>query len=94
LTEEQISIIKLNKFKLVNKFCRKETKRVGSCIFVREELNIKEVLYMQELMSEKVSEISIVDIPDLRLTLPCIYRSPQSEVCKFIDKLENLIVKI
>jgi hypothetical protein len=28
------------------------------------------------------------------LTLACIYRSPQSEVYKFIDKLETLIVKI
>jgi hypothetical protein len=49
---------------------------------------------MQELMREKVFEISIVDIPDLRLTLVCIYRSPQIEVYKFIDKLKNLIVKI
>jgi hypothetical protein len=79
---------------LVNTFCRKETKRGGSCIFVREELNIKEVLRTQELMSEKVFEICIIDIPDLRLTLACIYRSPQSEVHKFIDKLETLIVKI
>jgi hypothetical protein len=91
LSEEQISIIKFNEFKYVNKFCRNEAKRGGSCTFVRQELNIKEVPYMQELMSEKVLEISIVDIPELRWTLACIYRSPQCGVYEFIGQLETLI---
>jgi hypothetical protein len=49
---------------------------------------------VQELMCEKVYEISIIDIPKLRWIVACIYRSPQSDVYEFIGKLESLIVKV
>jgi exonuclease III len=45
-------------------------------------------------MSEKVFEISLVDIPKIKCALACIYRSPQSNAYEFIDKQETLIVKI
>jgi hypothetical protein len=46
----------------------------------------------QEMEIEKIFEICIVDISELRWTLASIYRLPQSDEYEFTGKLKTLIV--
>jgi hypothetical protein len=71
-----------------------EFKYGGSCIFVRKELNVKEVTCFKDLSCKKNFEMSVVEIVDLKWLLICIYRSPHSDVYNFLDKLEALIAMV
>jgi hypothetical protein len=77
LSEDQINMLEIHNFKFISKFCRKEFKNGGSCIFGRKELSAKEVTSFQDLCCEKNFEMSVVEFVDLKWLLICIYRSPQ-----------------
>jgi hypothetical protein len=76
---------------LVSKFCRKDCKNGGSCIFVNKELNIMEITFLSDLYCEKNFEISGVEIVEFKWVLICIYRSPHSDVHIFLDRLETRV---
>ena len=44
--------------------------------------------------SEKVFELSAVELSDFGTNLDCIYRSPDSDFYEFLSKLELLITKV
>jgi hypothetical protein len=62
LNESQLTLIEINNFKLVSKFCRKQSKGGGSCILVNKEVNTTEVTILNELKSETICEIYGVEI--------------------------------
>jgi hypothetical protein len=53
LIKDQINRVEMSKFQLGNRFCRKEAKNRGSCIFITEQLNTKEVTYLKDMCAEK-----------------------------------------
>jgi hypothetical protein len=50
------------------------------CIFIRINIETKEVEYLKGLGKEKVFEISAVELSEIDTIVACIYRSPQSEM--------------
>ena len=66
----------------------------GSCIFTRNTIQTKEVNYLRGLGSEKVFEMSAVELSDSGPILACIYRSSDSDLYEFLLKLELLITKV
>jgi hypothetical protein len=92
--KDKINMAEIKKFKLGNKFCTKEAKNGGSSIFIREELNTKEVAYLKDLCAEKYFELSAVDLIDWTCLLICVCRSPNTDIKNFIDKLELLLEKV
>jgi hypothetical protein len=56
LSEDQIVLLEINNFKLVSKFCRKDCKNGGSCIFINKELNIMEITFLNDLYCEKTEK--------------------------------------
>jgi hypothetical protein len=79
---------------LVSKFCRKDYKNGGSCIFVKKELNVREITFLNDLCCEKNFELSVVETVEFKWLLICIYRSPHSDFRIFLDKLETLVDRI
>ena len=63
----------------------------GTCIFVQDDLYIKEVKYRKDLCSLKEFEMSAVELVDFKRILICIHRFPHSGVYRFLDKLETQI---
>jgi hypothetical protein len=57
LAEDQLVSLEIKKFKLVSKFCKKDCKNGGSCIFVNKELNTREVTFLNDLCCEKHFDI-------------------------------------
>ena len=50
---------------------------------MREDLNIKEVKYLQDLCNEKEFEMSAAELVEFKCVVTCIYRSPHSVVFLF-----------
>jgi hypothetical protein len=91
--EEQIKVLNIDPFKLVSNFSRFSSNYGGSGIFVRKDLHTKEVNYLKEIGSDKVFELSVVELLDFNVTLACIYRSPDADFYEFLNKLELVICK-
>jgi hypothetical protein len=43
LSEDQLVLVEIENFKLVSKFCRKDCKNGGSCIYVNNVLNTRDI---------------------------------------------------
>jgi hypothetical protein len=94
LLEAQMNILNIDQFRLVSKFCRIYSTSGGSCIFTKNTIQTKEVCYLSSSGSEKVFEMSAVELSDSGALLACIYRSPDSDFYEFLSKLELLITKV
>jgi hypothetical protein len=94
LSMDQISLINVDQYSLRNKFCRTTKKGGGSCIFVRNFLQTKQVRYLSEIGQEKVFELSAVELLDIKIVIVCICRSPESDFNDFLAKLEIVISRI
>jgi hypothetical protein len=57
---------------LADNFCRNTDKHGGSCIFVLNELQTRELTSLTNLGREKVSEISATELVDFKITVVCI----------------------
>jgi exonuclease III len=66
----------------------------GSCIFVKDRVQTKELNSMQGLCKEKDFEMSILELVDLKIVLVCIYRSPDGDFQLFQQNLETVIQKV
>jgi len=89
-----MKVINIDYFRLVSNFSRNHSASGGSCNFIRNNIETKEVEYLKGLGKEKVFEISAVELSDIDTILACIYRSPDSDFYKFLHKLELLILKV
>ena len=53
LREEYIKLISTDKFKLANNFSRSKSDHGGSCIYVKYDVQTKEINYLQGISKEK-----------------------------------------
>ena len=93
LREDQLNIINIDQYKLVSKYCRISSTLGGSCIYVNNTIQCKEVPWFDNLGSDKVFELSVVELLEHHTILACIYRSPDHDIYEFLNKLEALVVK-
>ena len=99
LTEHWLNHATLNStnianFKLGSAFCRKSNTYGGSCIYVKENILIRNIDYFTSLDDEKNFEVSLIELVDYKLYIVCVYRSPDGQIDIFLNKLENLIRKL
>jgi hypothetical protein len=89
------SNIRIKGFNLAATFSRKNIKRGGSCILVRQHYQYRSLVLCKTLSVEKVFECCGIEIPNLKCILICIYRVPEAKnVRLFLDKLNVLLSKI
>jgi len=89
-----MKVLNIDYFRLVSNFSRNHSASGGSCIFIRNNMETKEVEYLRGLGKEKVFEVSAVELSDIDAILGCIYRSPDSDFYKFLHKLGLLILRV
>jgi hypothetical protein len=94
LLEAQMKVLNIDYFRLVSNFSRNHSASGASCIFIRNNIETREVEYLRGLGKEKVFEKSAVEPSDIDTISACIYRSPDSDFYKFLYKLELLILKV
>jgi len=94
LAEVQLQVSNIDGFRLVSNFSRSHSASGGSCIFVRNTIETKDVNYLRNLGKEGVFEVSATELFTTNTILACIYRSPDSDFCTFLHTLELLISKV
>lgn len=94
LKEDQLELTNIEHFELVSKFSRIRNEHGGSCIYVKEYVQTKELHYLQKLGKEKDFEISIVELLKDKIVVVCIYRSPDGDFYMFLKNLEVVIQKV
>ena len=72
LLEDQMNVLNIDQFRLVGNFSRSYSTSGGSCIFTINTIQTKEVNYLRGLGSEKVFEMSAVELSDSDPILVCI----------------------
>ena len=93
LKEDYIKLINIDDFKLTSKFSRSNSTHGGTCTYVKQYLQTREINYIQGISKEKDFEISAVEIVDYNLTVVCVYRSPDGDFSIFLKNLESVIQK-
>jgi len=81
-------------FKLTSVFCRRSSDHGGSGIYVRDGLETKEISYFAGISEENIFEMSLIQLPGYKLCIVCIYRSPDGQFDKFLNKVELVIQKL
>jgi hypothetical protein len=94
LLEGQLKVLNIDGFRLVSSFSRSHSASGGSCIFVRNSIDTKDVNYLWVLGKEKAIEMSAIELPDNNTIIACIYRAPDSDFYTFLHNLEWLIFKV
>jgi hypothetical protein len=77
LREDQLNVINFDHFSLVSKYCRTSSSLGGSCIYVHNKFQSKIVPLFENLGSDKVFEISVIELLEFHTILARIYRSPE-----------------
>lgn len=90
--EEQF--LKLNNFHLTSIYSRQMQRRGGSCILLRNGFQGVELLDINELSIEKHFEICCIEIAQLKLIVICIYRTPNSNIKLFFDKINETLTNL
>jgi hypothetical protein len=88
LSNIQLKILNIDGFRMISSFSRSHSASGGSCIFIRNTIEMKDVNYLRDLGKEKVFEISAIELPDNSTIIACIYRSPDSDFYTFLHTLE------
>ena len=88
LSKDQLKVVHFDHFNLMSKYCRTYNSLGGSCIYVNNRIQSKEVSRFNNLRRDKVFEISVVEILEFHTILACIYRSPEIDFYDFLNKLE------
>jgi len=94
LSDAQLQVLNIDGFKLVNYFSRSHSASGGSCIFVRNIIEMKDVNYLRKLGKERIFKISAIELSSNNTILACIYRSPDSDLYTILHTLELLISKV
>jgi len=94
LSDVQLQVLNIDRFRLVSNFSRSQGASGGSCIFVRNTIETKDVNYLRNLGKEGVFEVSATELFTTNTILACICRSPDSDFYTFLHTLEVLISKV
>lgn len=91
LKEDDFEYYNLKDFSPISKFCRKNKKHGGSCIFVKSSLKAKSYTKFESICMEDHFEASMVELDHLKTIVICIYRTPNSNILVFIEILDNVL---
>jgi exonuclease III len=92
LRDFEINITCFSMYKLGAKFCRKNLKNGGVCIFIREDLKFT-TINVQTHCKEQDLEIAVIQIrcKGSKLNIITLYRAPTGDFDYFINKLDLIL---
>jgi hypothetical protein len=88
---ENLKLINIKNFKLASQYSRETHIHGGSVIFVKNNIHFKCREDILKLNSELNFEISAIEIVQANTIYCCIYRSPNSDIDIFMDKMSSLL---
>jgi hypothetical protein len=92
LRDLEIEVTHIPTYKLGAKFCRRNLKNGGICIFIREGLKFT-TINVQKHCKEKDLEIAIIQIrcKGNKINIITLYRIPAGHFDYFLNKLDHIL---
>ena len=92
LKDLEIDIMSIEYYKLGAKYCRHQYKNGHVCIFVHESIDLS-IIATHHICKEKDLEIYAIklNLPQIKIAIITIYRSPTGNYNYFLRKLESLL---
>lgn len=87
------SCIQIEGFKLAEYFCRKNQRRGGVCIFVKNFVHFNKLEWLHDFAVVENFECCGIYIPEIKIIVICLYRSGKNFNI-FFEKLEILLFKL
>jgi exonuclease III len=91
----EIDRINIDNYYIASSYCRHSTNKGGVLIFSRHDLKVSQVSipFLNQLAEDKQFEFCVVKCVSgqYEFVLVGMYRSPSSNVCEFLDRLNTLI---
>lgn len=84
----------IHDFVLASSYSRKNERRGGVCILIKHFLEYKIIQLCKEMSVDKIFECCGIEIPLYNCIIICIYRTPNSKVATFFNKLEFILQKL
>lgn len=94
LRDDNAETLQLPNYKIATYFSRQKKSRGGVCIYVKKSINFKKIDWISEISIETHFECCGLEIPETNWYIICLYRTPNSNLCLFIEKLELLLYKL
>lgn len=88
------SNIQLYRYRLASIYCRQTQRRGGVCILVANYLQFKVIQICNSLSVEKSFECCGIEVSELNCYVICLYRTPDSNINLFFNKLQILLHKL
>lgn len=82
--------LKLNNYTVAAAFSR-DTQRGGTCILAKQGIIYNELSHIKKYSSQKSFEACGVEVPQHKLLIVCLYRTPKSDPNIFLDKLDQFM---
>lgn len=84
----------LNNYHMSTIYSRQLQRRGGSCILLRNDFKGVELHDINKLCIEKHFEICALEIPQIKAIILCIYRTPNSNITVFFNKINETLSKL
>lgn len=91
LTEENKDIYKLNNFDCTSIYIRKNYIHGGVGVFVRKHILSSSISDIEAFSTDKHCELAAVNLVKQNIVIMSIYRSPEGDIRKFIDILNDAL---
>lgn len=86
--------LKLSGFLLADSFSRTKHRRGGVCIFCRDNIAFRKISSLNCLSQDFCFELCGIELSDIKCTIICIYRTPNSNPLTFLEQLEKLLFNL
>lgn len=83
--------VKIKNYCMTSNFVRQLSKHGGSCIFVRNNIQFKELKHLKQKSLENEVECSAIEIIPLHIRIVNIYRPPSGKFDLFMRILEDIL---
>ena len=89
------TLLNIPNYCLAAKFCRKESKRGGACILVKNGHQWKEVPNVSKMSTTGVFECCAIELVNYKSVFVCVYRAPNNKnFNECLNKLETLLQEL
>jgi hypothetical protein len=91
LKEDYLKLIRIDQYKLVSYFSRKQPNHGGPCIYVGKNFCTKNLNCFKNISAKKDFEVSATELVDYDYIIGCIYRSPDGNFWIFLKNLDYIL---
>jgi len=92
LKNYKIDATPISNYKLGAKYCRKELKNCGVCIYIQEALKFTNICLQKHCKEQHIEIIAVqIKLKKKNVIIFCVYRAPSGDFDYFLNKFHHIM---